>query len=328
ELEQKLGLTLDDVALDRAVTLGDLRRELGLDRAGGAAADEEPPQPPQPSTARSAAAPAAPAREAEPQPRVPADVRPSKEQDIYPRWPWSWPMRLLRTAYIELVSQPLVWFLAAPRVERPPRLEVQEPVLIIANHVTAFDVPIILYGLPPRMRRRFATAMAGNILRDFRHMRNVGPQGVRLSAMLDLLGPAAWLLITALYNVFPLPRSAGFRRSFDHIGEALDRNFNVIVFPEGERTAAGLQGFRPGIGLLVRESGTPVLPVAMAGLSELKRERRWFRTRALTVRVGEPMRFESDASPEEITGKLFVRMKSLLEDESPPSPPARASHPQ
>ncbi|HEX4067323.1 MAG TPA: AMP-binding protein [Acidobacteriaceae bacterium] len=307
ELEQKLGLSLDDATLDGVVTLGDLRRALGLDRTGAASAGDEP----EPSSARSAAGPArslsTPAQGA-------LRVREADEKDVYPRWPWSWPVRLLRMAYLELISQPLVRLLAGPRVERPPRLQPGGPVLIIANHVTAFDVPIILYGLPGRMRRRVATAMAGNILRDFRHMRNVGPQGVRLSSVLDLLGPAAWLLITALYNVFPLPRSAGFRRSFEHIGEALDRHYNVIVFPEGERTAAGLQGFRPGIGLLVRESGAPVVPVAMAGLSELKRERRWFRTKALTVRVGEPMEFSQDDTPEQITEKLYERLRGMLEE--------------
>jgi long-chain acyl-CoA synthetase len=310
ELEQRLGLTLDDVALDRVVTLGDLRRELGLDRSSSTAEEDRS----ETSGTRAAAPRETAAREPEPQPRTAVPSGAAGERDVYPHWPWTWPMRLLRRAYIEMVSQPLVWFLAAPRVERPASLEIHEPVLIIANHVTAFDVPILLYGLPARMRRRFATAMAGNILRDFRHMRNVGPQGVRLHAWLDLLGPAAWLLITALYNVFPLPRSTGFRRSFDHIGEALDRDFHVIVFPEGERTSAGLQTFRPGIGLLVRESGVPVLPVAMAGLSELKRERRWFRTRALTVRVGEPMRFDEGDSAEEITQQLFARMKELLGD--------------
>ena len=286
------------------MTLGDLRRELGLDRAETAGGAEEQ----EASSARSATGPGTPAR-------ATAEVRKPVEADIYPYWAWSWPIRLLRRGFIELVSQPLVWLLAAPRVERPARLGIDGPVLIIANHVTAFDVPIILYGLPRQMRRDFATAMAGNLLRDFRHMRNVGPQGVRMSALLDLLGPAAWLLITVFYNVFPLPRSAGFRRSFQHIGEALDRKFNVIVFPEGERTEAGLQKFRPGIGLLVRESGVPVVPVAMAGLSELKREKRWFRTKKLTVRVGQPVQFGEDDSAERITEELYERLRGLLAGE-------------
>src|SRR5581483_1046077 len=33
ELEQRLGLTLDDAAIERVITLGDLRRELGMHAA-------------------------------------------------------------------------------------------------------------------------------------------------------------------------------------------------------------------------------------------------------------------------------------------------------
>jgi len=186
--------------------------------------------------------------------------------------------------------------------------------LIVANHVTAYDGALILYGLPGPMRRRVAIAMAGNMLRDFRHMRNVGPQGRRVSRLLDPLGPPAWLLITALYNVFPLPRSAGFRRAFQHAGEALDRGYNVLVFPEGFRTETGLQPFRPGIGLLVRESDVPVLPVALVGLSELKQQRKgWFRSGKLTVRVGDPIRFTQDDTPEQITARLYDAVKALLD---------------
>jgi long-chain acyl-CoA synthetase len=51
--------------------------------------------------------------------------------------------------------------------------------ILIANHVTAYDGALILYALLGPMRRRVAVAMAGNMLRDFRHMRNVGPAGPR-----------------------------------------------------------------------------------------------------------------------------------------------------
>ena len=72
-----------------------------------------------------------------------------------------------------------------------------------------------------------------------------------------LFGPLAYLLVTALYNVFPLPRRRDFQRSFAHAGEALDRGFNVLVFPEGTRSDAGeLARFRPGIGLLAKQSRT------------------------------------------------------------------------
>ena len=311
ELEQRLGLNLDDEVLDRVVTLGDLRQALGMDHGGAtAAASGTESTSEAPAASSEAPVPAAPPATA---PLFP-DIREAGEEDLYPHWPWWGPVALFRAAYTEVVQQPLVRFLAKPRVERPPHLHIEGPVLLIANHVTAYDAPLIEYALPGPMRRHVAVAMAGNMLRDFRHRRNVGPQGRALTPLLDVLGPPTWFLITALYNVFPLPRSAGFRRSFQHAGEALDRGYNVLVFPEGFRTETGLQPFRPGIGLLVRESNVPVVPVALAGLSELKRQGKgWFRSGKLTVRVGEPIQFGPDDTAEQITQRLYDTMKALLD---------------
>ncbi|HEY1808949.1 MAG TPA: AMP-binding protein [Acidobacteriaceae bacterium] len=300
ELEQRLGLTLDDTTLEQVATLGDLRRALGLDHAGTVPEEFAP----ETSADRSATSPAASAEPA----------RRPLENDIYPHWPWWGPVWLLRAAYTELIQQPVVRLLGKPRVERAPHLRPGQPVLLIANHVTAYDMPLVLYGLPGPMRRHVAAAMAGNILRDWRHMRNVGPTRSFLSRMLDPLGPLTWFLVTALVNAFPLPRSTGFRRSFQHAGEALDRGYNVLVFPEGHRTETGLQRFRPGIGILVRESKAPVVPVALAGLSELKdRGKGWFRSGALTIRVGEPMRFSPSDTPEQITQRLYDTLNGMLD---------------
>ena len=109
------------------------------------------------------------------------------------------------------------------------------------------------------MRRHVAAAMAADMLQDWRRRRNQG------SWFLNPLGPLTWLLVESIFNVFPLPRSAGFRRAFQYAGEALDHGYNVLVFPEGHRSDTGaLQPFRAGIGLLVSESNTRVLPVALA----------------------------------------------------------------
>ena len=286
ELEQKLGLTLSDTALEQAATLGDLRRVLGFDRAG---------------TAEAGGAVAV-ARESR-------TLAMEARRDIYPRWPWWWPVQVLRAAFIECVVRPFVWALAAPSVRRESTLMPGKPLLLIANHVSTYDAPLILYALPGWMRRHVASAMAADILDDWRKRRNLG------SWIVDQLGPAMWLLVTALFNVFPLRRSAGFRRSFQHAGEALDHGYNVLVFPEGHRSEEGvLQPFRSGIGLLVSESRTPVLPVAMAGLGEMKTGRqRWFRSGKLKIVVGKPMKFGPDESPEEITSRLQAEMVRLLD---------------
>ena len=231
---------------------------------------------------------------------------------IYPHWPWSKPFHWLRVAFIEAVERPLVGLLAHPKVVVRGQWTATEPMLIVANHVTAYDGPLVQYALAGPVRRRLAVAMSGEMLDDFRHFRNPnrGPRYGKFSP----LGPLAYLALTALFNVFPLPRRQNFQRSFTHAGEALDRGFNVLVFPEGMRSAAGeLARFRGGIGLLARQSCAPVLPVALVGLGELKAGGKgWFRSDKIEVRVGEPIRFGPEETEAAITTRLHAEVEKLL----------------
>jgi long-chain acyl-CoA synthetase len=231
---------------------------------------------------------------------------------VYPRWPWWAPVAWVRTAFLELIAQPLVWVLAKPRVTGEPAIDCAEPMLVICNHVTAFDGPLVEYALPGRMRRRMAVAMSGEMLEDFRHFRD--PERMPGQNRFMFWGPLAYFLLTALYNVFPLPRQKDFQTSFGHAGEALDRGYNVMVFPEGTRSAAGaLARFRPGIGLLVKQSQTAIQPVAIRGLGELKlRGSGWFRSGRIEVCVGEPLRFSADQTEAEITARLHAEVEKLL----------------
>ena len=91
-----------------------------------------------------------------------ASAREWDESDhVFPRWPWSLPIRAIRVAFLELVMRPLIWVLAAPRVVRQTAEPPLSPVLVISNHVTAYDGALILYALPGRLRRRVAIAMSG-----------------------------------------------------------------------------------------------------------------------------------------------------------------------
>jgi long-chain acyl-CoA synthetase len=233
---------------------------------------------------------------------------------LYPEWPWWKPFQWLRVAFIEAVMRPLTRLLAAPRVVAPAKPLPDGPLLIVANHVTAFDGPLIVYALPAPYRRWVATAMMGEMLDDYRHWRNPDwPPGHK---GFYLLGPPAYWLATALFNVFPLPRQRDFQRSFAHAGKALDRGYNAMIFPEGTRSAEGqLARFRPGIGLLVKESFVPVLPVAIRGLGELKtRERGWFRSGILEVRIGEAIRFAPEETEADITARLHDEVERLMGD--------------
>jgi long-chain acyl-CoA synthetase len=182
------------------------------------------------------------------------------------------------------------------------------PLLVIANHVTAYDGALVLYALPVKLRRRVAAAMSGEMLLDFRRGRG------QSNALANLFAPVAYWLITALFNVFPLPRARGFRRSFEHAGEAMDRGYSVLIFPEGTRSRDGkMHSFRPGIGLLAQQSRVPILPIALIGLGEMRATRsRWFRSGKLAVHLGAVVPFEEGADPSELTQRLERAVRGLL----------------
>jgi long-chain acyl-CoA synthetase len=297
-LEQRLDLELEDDAIARVETLGDLRamveKEAG---AAGSLAEGRP------AAEQSAEVPPDVS-----QPKIEAREREAAASEhVYPRWPWIWPIWAIRVAFIELVMRPLIRGLAAPRVVRQTDELPQEPVLVIANHVTAYDGALILYAMPGRLRRRMAIAMSGEILLDLRRGRNQD------NALLNLLAPVAYWLVTALFDVFPLPRLRGFRRSFAHAGEAMDRGYSVLVFPEGSRSRDGkLHPFRLGIGLLAKESRVPAVPAALIGLDEMRAGKiRWFRSGRLEIRLGEAIPVDEEAEPAELTARLEESVRRL-----------------
>ena len=110
-----------------------------------------------------------------------------------------------------------------------------------------------------------------------------------------------------------MPREAGFRRSFAYAGEAVDRGYNILVFPEGRHTTDGkLCPFRAGIGLLAQNLNIPVLPMRIDGLFEVKRAGRKFAAPwKITVRIGRPITFDSHTSAEQIANQLRSAVEAL-----------------
>ncbi len=224
----------------------------------------------------------------------------TSEQHVYPKWPWTRPMRLLRTVFLNLVAMPLLRFLAKPSVERRVQILPPSPVFIVANHVSSYDAPFILYALPRQMRNHVAIAMSGEWIMNWRKQRDQG------NWFLNLVAPITYLLVTGLFNVFPLPQLRGFRDSFRHAGEAIDAGFSVLVFPEGRRSDDGTpQPFKSGAGLLWKELGTPALTVRLEGLGEVKAgHKRWFRSGTYRVVVVDVLPLDTAKSPEELTRML------------------------
>ncbi|RRA47793.1 AMP-binding protein [Acidipila sp. EB88] len=236
----------------------------------------------------------------------------------YPAWPW-WPVvATARSCFVEAVLRPLVFLLAAPTVHRratPPETTTT-PMLLICNHRTAMDLPLLLYALPRSLRRRVAVAMSGEMLAAWQG--SWGPLAAELRPHRRWWGPPVALLLTTLFNVFPLPRTSGFRASFAHAGRALDRGYHVLVFPEGRRAPASAPlPFRPGLGILAQEAEAPILPLALRirDVAAAAPRQGWFRSRP-EIHIGTPIDLAGPthpvAPPEAITTRLEAAVRALL----------------
>ena len=229
----------------------------------------------------------------------------------YPRWGQNWLVTGMRLAVYYLVVRPATYILAAPRVKGRENLRgLSGPVLVVSNHVTYIDIGWILAALPARFRNRLATAMDGERLAGMRHPPKEMNLWERFFKRLN------YLLVVSLFNVFPLPKESGFRRSFSFAGDLADRDWNILIFPEGITTSDGqLLPFQAGIGLLAAQLGVPVVPIRLTGLFDLRQaERRIARPGRIRVTIGKPVRFPAGQDPNEIARELQRRVAELESD--------------
>jgi long-chain acyl-CoA synthetase len=235
----------------------------------------------------------------------------------YPRWALRWPTTWLRLASHYLLARPAVLLLGWPRVTGRENLRgVSGPLLVVSNHVADVDVGFIQFALPARIRHKLATATRGEALEM---LRSPSPSAALDRRTLDrpwlrrIYDRVQWTLGVALLNLFPLPRQSGFRKSFAYAGEAVDRGYSVLVFPEGKHTEDGkLCPFRTGVGLLANNLRIPILPMRIDGLFEIKNAKKKYAAPGkIQVRIGKPMQFAPETNLEEIARALQKAVESL-----------------
>ncbi len=233
---------------------------------------------------------------------------PSRVRYHYPAWVQRWPTTWVRLIIHYLLLRPAVFLLGWPRVTGRENLRgLRGPVLVVCNHIDDVDVGFVQAALPARFRHRLATATGGEALEALR----TPPPGR------SLLGRAydrvKWILGVSLLDLFPLPREAGFRESFAFAGQSVDRGYSILVFPEGRHTTDGTIGpFRAGAGLLAKNLAIPIVPMRIDGLFELKKAKKRFALPGqIEVRIGGPLRFPHDSTPQQIAAALQQAVEDL-----------------
>jgi long-chain acyl-CoA synthetase len=233
---------------------------------------------------------------------------PASAEYHYPGWVQRWPVTWVGILTHYLLLRFSVFLLGWPRIVGRENLRgVDRPVLVVCNHVGDVDVGFVHTALPARLRHKLATATGGEALEI---LRTPPKSRTFLARAYDRV---KWALGVSLLNLFPLPREAGFRRSFAYAGESVDRGYSVLVFPEGHHTTDGkIRPFRTGIGLLAKNLEVPVVPMRIDGLFELKQAGKKFtRPYRITVKIGAPLRFPQDADPAWITRELQKKVEEL-----------------
>ncbi|HXR44613.1 MAG TPA: lysophospholipid acyltransferase family protein [Pseudolysinimonas sp.] len=191
-----------------------------------------------------------------------------------------------------LVLKPVVWSLVTVTVIGKQNLKgLGKAFVVVANHSSHLDTPLILGALPRKLSRYLAAGAAADYFFDVWWRRG----------------------LTALFfNAFPVDRSGTHPRRIS-AKDLLKAGVPLLVFPEGTRSKDGSLGtFKPGAAGLAASAGVPAVPIALIGAHEAHpRGSNWPKAGRLPVAIvfGQPM----SALPDESASQFMQRIKEQIE---------------
>lgn len=144
-------------------------------------------------------------------------------------------------------------------------------ILLAANHASYADIPLLGCGVRRRLYYLGRSSLFPNPLVNW---------------------------ITRWLGWIPLKTDRLDRKAFQQASYLLKEGKPVVIFPEGTRTPDGkLQPGRPGIGILVAETGCSVVPVHIGGTFKvLPMGSTRIRLHPVSVTFGEPINFQRNST--------------------------------
>jgi 1-acyl-sn-glycerol-3-phosphate acyltransferase len=215
-------------------------------------------------------------------------------------WARQEPVRTIRYLIQHGLLLPFTEVMAHPKVEgREWVRELERPVIFAANHSSHADTSLILHSLTDRARDRTVVAAAA----DYWFKR-------------PLLGNVVSLFL----NTFPFSRTGGAQAQLHSSSQLLKSGWNLVLFPEGSRSPDGrIQEFKPGVGHLANETGTPVVPVHIRGAHRIMPKGQKLPLPApARVRIGKPMSPEPKEGSREFTLRVEKAVRQLSQEPKQP----------
>jgi 1-acyl-sn-glycerol-3-phosphate acyltransferase len=192
--------------------------------------------------------------------------------------------------------KPLVWRLVTVTVLGKEHLAgLNRPFVIVSNHASHLDAPLILGCLPRKLASYVAAGAAADYFFDVWWRKG---------------------LTSLFFNAFPVDRT-GLRGRQGLATSLLDDGVPLLLFPEGTRSRTGDMGaFKPGAAALSISRDVPCLPVAVVGAAEAMPYGQNWPTRGrlpVYVAFGEPMRAEEGETVAQFSERIAKEVRGLFD---------------
>ena len=201
----------------------------------------------------------------------------------------------------------------------PEALEnVQEPVLMVANHCSHVDTAAILSVLPRAMRNRTCVAAALDVF---------GPADRSTARPTSVLKrECLQVIVAAGFHAFAFDRNGSSLRSIRTANDMVQRGWNLLLYPEGTRSRDGsMAPFKSGVGVLARKTGAAVLPIHVHGGSQVLPIGRTLPQRGhIVIRFGTPMRPTDDESTSAFVSRVQDAVGALAPHSERQTDPSEA----
>ena len=184
-----------------------------------------------------------------------------------------------------------------PQVQVHRRVKsIRGPFVLVANHTSHVDGPLLAMSLPWTQARFLSTGVATDYWFDHWHRR---------------------IFVRLMMNAFPIDRG-GSRKHSGTSRKLLRSGVPILVFPEGGRQQTGTMAeFKPGGAALAIGVGVPVVPAAIIGGYEaMPKGRSWPVPGRPTVRVvfGDPMVALQGEPATEFSTRIRARVKDMYDE--------------
>ncbi len=223
--------------------------------------------------------------------------RTQPEKRLFPSWPRHTIAVFLRRQLRQFALFPLVRHFASIKIIGEQNLSlIQNPSILISNHVGNFDLALILAILPPKiLDRQFSAA-------DSWHYQN----------------PARAQLLYWFGNAYSMVKDGSrAREELDFITDFIDQDWSLLITPEGEYGGEeSMHRFRLGSALIAVETGAPVVPFKIENFDNIyksvKKFPYWPDSRGeVVVKVGKPIIFDRNLSYQEVAQKMRQAIDAL-----------------